>query len=61
MDKLFHAKKNEHEQAQAQGPVGNDQRQGEAPKKESEMDKIKDYFKEDEKLEEEGKEYGGLM
>lgn len=29
--------------------------------KESEIDKVKDYVKEDQKLEEEGKTYGGLM
>lgn len=36
--------------------------QGKEPqKKESELEKFKDYIKEDERLEQEGRTYGGLM
>lgn len=40
---------------------GNNARGNDEPRKESEIDKIKDYLKEDETLEEEGRTYGGLM
>jgi hypothetical protein len=50
-----HHKDDKHQDSQQQP-------QGEEPqKKESEMGKFKDYMKEDEKLEQEGQTYGGLM
>ena len=62
VEKLFHHE-NHKKDKKYQGQEG---AQGQAPqRKEGEVDKleaeIKDYLKEDEKLQEEGKEYGGLM
>jgi hypothetical protein len=59
VDKLFHhghhTKEGKQQDPQA-APTG-------APpqKKESEMDKFKDYVKKDEELEQQGDAYGGLM
>ncbi|CZR63090.1 uncharacterized protein PAC_12987 [Phialocephala subalpina] len=69
VDKLFHHHK-EGEQAGQQVPRGQGQDQGQyqgqdqgqqAPPKEGEYQKFKEYMKEDEELQKEGKEYGGLM
>ena len=62
MEKLFHHEHHGTDERQ-EGQQGG---QGQVPqKKESEVDKLKtefkDYMKEDEKLQEEGQEYGGLM
>jgi hypothetical protein len=56
VDRLFHHEheKKEHESRQ------NAQGKG-IPEKKSEIDKIEDYLKEDEELEQEGRTYGGLM
>jgi len=59
MEKMFH---HEHHQKDGKQQEGQQEAQGKEPqKKESEMDKLKDYIKEDEKLEQEGGTYGGLM
>lgn len=51
---MHHHKKDEGEKSKQEGSK-------EGQKKETEMEKFKDYMAEDRKLEEEGKEYGGLM
>ena len=57
MDKMFHHHHKDGQQA------SKDSQSGEQPPqhKETEGEKFKDYMKEERKLDEEGKEYGGLM
>ncbi|KAI7539096.1 hypothetical protein KC331_g9950 [Hortaea werneckii] len=57
MDKMFHHHHKDEQQ------TSKDSQSGEQPPqhKETEGEKFKDYMKEERKLDEEGKEYGGLM
>ena len=58
-ERLFH---HEHHQKDRKQQDSQQRVEGKEPqKKESEMDKFKDYMKEDDELGEEGKEHGGLM
>lgn len=60
MDKMFHHHGHgEHKEGTADTAQSQDQQQ--AAPKESEGQKFKDYIKKDEQMEQEGKEYGGLM
>jgi hypothetical protein len=59
VEKIFH-----HERHHKDGKLQEGQQEAqtkEVPEKESEVEKFKDYIKEDEQLEQEGKTYGGLM
>lgn len=58
MDKMFHHHHKDGQQASKEGQSGE---QPPAQHKETEGEKFKDYMKEERKLDEEGKEYGGLM
>ncbi|KAK1146784.1 hypothetical protein N8T08_002545 [Aspergillus melleus] len=63
MDKMFHHHQDrQNEGRQQQQPQQPGQSQTQDPgKKESEVDKFKDYIEEDEELEREQGSYGGLM
>ncbi|KAF8860232.1 hypothetical protein BDZ45DRAFT_741595 [Acephala macrosclerotiorum] len=62
VDKLFHHHKKEGEQSSGQQlPQSQGQGGQQAPPKEGEYQKFKEYMKEDEELQKEGQEYGGLM
>jgi hypothetical protein len=57
VEKMFH-----HEHHHKDGKQQEEQEaQSKVPQMVGEMDKFKDYTKEDEKLEQEGRTYGGLM
>ena len=59
VDKIFHhGHHKEGEKATGQQQAAQDQGQ---PHKESEEQKFKEYMAEEKKLDQEGKEYGGLM
>ncbi|KAI7344128.1 hypothetical protein KC354_g15315 [Hortaea werneckii] len=57
MDKMFHHHHKDGQSASKEGESGEQPPQH----KETEGEKVKDYMKEERKLDEEGKEYGGLM
>ena len=64
MERIFDHHRHHHgENKDNQDQSGGQGQQGQQkPKhKESEMDKFRDYIKEDEKIEQEGGTYGGLM
>lgn len=63
MEELFHREHHHHHHEDGEQREGQpEEAQGKEPqKKESETDKFKDYIEEDEKLEQEGQTYGGLM
>merc|ERR1712187_418193 len=61
-DHHHHHNKNQDNQNQSGGQQGEQQQGQQKPEhKESEMDKVRDYIKEDERIEQEGGPYGGLM
>ncbi|KAK4496486.1 hypothetical protein PRZ48_012466 [Zasmidium cellare] len=57
VENVFHHKKKEDEPTTTNTSSSSEHKKPH----ESEVDKFKDYMAEDKKLEEEGKEYGGLM
>ncbi|KAI7268669.1 hypothetical protein KC345_g7640 [Hortaea werneckii] len=57
MDKMFHHHHKDGQQASKEGKSGEQPPQH----KETEGEKFKEYMNEERKLDEEGKEYGGLM
>lgn len=63
MDRILHPGHHEEKNPPSQDNDKDDQQtpHGDEPKKESEMDKFKDYIKKDEQMEEEGRTYGDLM
>ncbi|KAI7264394.1 hypothetical protein KC343_g4732 [Hortaea werneckii] len=57
MDKMFHHHHKDGQQVSKEGQSGEQPPQH----KETEGEKVKEYMSEERKLDEEGKEYGGLM
>ncbi|KAJ5306505.1 hypothetical protein PENANT_c031G05136 [Penicillium antarcticum] len=67
MDRMLHRDHHENKDQAGQAKDEHDSTQVEhedmpsQPKKEDEMDKMKDYMKKDEQMEQEGRTYGDLM
>lgn len=61
MDKIFHHKKEEEKSHSSEQEATEASESGKKSGFKDEEQKFKDYMKKDEELEQEGKEYGGLM
>ena len=64
MERIFdhhHKEGKDQSQSSGQGQQQDQQGQQKPQHKEGEMDKFRDYIKEDEEMEQEGGTYGGLM